>query len=165
MATLIDILKITRNIQYRVYVSNRDCLIFESFFEHHSSYVFGTFDVNTEYYGDNRYCDFVESAGYKNVACDTETKEFLDYFGDYEVCCLEIGSFIPTNRYAEPAGTRIAHVGDSANCLNIFIFPKGSVDGECSRCYRAAFDTEGGLWCRDESDPRCSECRGRGVSK
>ena len=161
MATLMDILKTTRNIHYRIYIANRDCLMFESYFKHHSSYVFNTFDTNVKYFGDNGFCDDVRSFGYKNPAFDEETAKMIECLGNYEVISLETDEFVPCNIIRKPgAQSSIDYLGIPIDCLNIFIAPAESLRDECPRCYRAIFDQESGVRCFDPVDAECAKCTG-----
>ena len=113
---------------YRVYLPNRDCLIFESYFKIHSPYYFnkdGTDDwFNENYYSNNTYFDGV----YKTKKLDEETKIFLDRFGDCEIFSLEIGSFRPCKIVnKDNSNLKIEYVVDEnrpgtyLNCFDIFI--------------------------------------------
>ena len=97
--------KVNINEHYRIYQSNKDCLIFESYFKIHSPYKFENedYEFNNKYYDENDYCDNV----YKRKL-DKETKIFLKKFGKYEITHLECGIF---REFDLP-------------CFNVFIVPK-----------------------------------------
>jgi len=107
MLTLIEfILKINRKEHFRVYQPNRDCLIYESFFEVHSPYFFDKEHetsgdwYNEKYFTNNSFCDNVRL----NKEIDEETKVFLEKFGNYEVFSLECSSFTPCNITTDEEG-------------------------------------------------------------
>ena len=119
--------KINCREHFRVYQTNRDCLIFESYFKVHSPYFFDKkhkpFDYNKKYYEENGYCDDVY-----NNKLDKETKEFLKEFGDCEVFSLECSGFRPSYMHKVNGELKIDYVEDAhmpnreyLNCFNIFI--------------------------------------------
>lgn len=116
---------------YRVYLPNRDCLIFESYFRIHSPYDLETdsTDLNKDYWDNNYYCDDV----YVLREPDEQTKAFLNKYGDCEIFSLEIGGFKPCNlKKCKDGGVTVESVTDRMhpysnylNCFDVFItYPK-----------------------------------------
>ena len=172
MITLREFLKMIRDVQYRIYQPNRDCLIFESYFTVHTPYFFderyeknGEW-FNTKYYDDNDYCRGVYTDAYKNPAYDEETSIFLDRFGDYEVFNVEYSSCMPTRMYkGEDGGLKFEHNVDGHDwvpCFNIFIasYNKEHIR-ECDRCTHSLLkpDPEDRNGCSRFPDPKDAECK------
>jgi len=112
---------------YRIYLPNRDCLIFESYFKIHSPYDLKTdsLELINDYWDNNYYCDDI----YAFRDQDEQTKALLERYGNCEVFSLEIGNFKPCNlKKCEDGGITVDEVvdrtkpySDYLNCFNVFI--------------------------------------------
>ena len=113
MLTLRELLlELDKTSQFRVYMPNRDCLGFESFYLPHSapgvlkSHKF--FDEKTwDGFKKRQYCKRAFRSSYDDL--DEETKELIDQYGDKKVHSLESSDYINFD------------TGESDNCLDIFI--------------------------------------------
>ena len=113
--------------QYRVFMPNKDCLIFESYLKVHSPYYFrdDCLELRHDYFENNYYCNDV----YTTKELDEETKEFLAKYGNCEVFRIECGGFIPHNVITDENGnTKIETVVDEyrphsgyLDCFNLFV--------------------------------------------
>lgn len=163
--------KVGKREHFRVYMPNRDCLAYESYFTHHSAIKITkkglTLDFDDDYYDNNKYCDNV----YKGII-DKDTENFLNCYGDYEVFSVECCGFRPTNMYKGKDGKlKIEETRDEArpyseilNCFNLFIIPydKEHTCG-CDRCHHALIKdskkTHRGYICvPDKKDIECKQC-------
>ncbi len=115
---------------YRVFIPNRDCLAFESFFTIHSPNYYDNIEEHTwqfkkEYYENNPYCGDIYDY---NKEMDEETKQFLDKYGKYQIFSLEISTFRPYNKVIKKGVIKLKAAKDKLrpnsnylNCFDIFI--------------------------------------------
>lgn len=122
------VMKVNFREHFRVYMPNRDCLIYESYFKVHSPYYFD--EVHKDdwykdtYFTNNDYCDNV----YMGII-DEETQVLLDEFGEYEVQYMECSNFSPRKIYTDENGKLCFEscIDPSypnqkiLNCFNLFI--------------------------------------------
>ena len=130
MLTLKDFLEnICFYEHYRVFSPNRDCLIFESYFEHHSHYRFDEgnegawLNLNDAYYKDNHFSDKVR----KTREFDEETKLFIKKYGKYRIFRMETGQFYPVDMsygtlFGDPPKFKLISPNPIL-CFNIYILP------------------------------------------
>ena len=131
MVTLKEfVLNLNKDTQFRVYLPNRDCLIYESFHSPHVTepgILSSIWDEDTYYINrkNQQYCP-VNLRLNLNIL-DYETKIFLEKFGDYEIHSIECSScFKDYFIYNEELDRwEIKHFEDSPNnieaCFDLFI--------------------------------------------
>ena len=112
---------------FRVYMSNKDCLIYESYFKIHSPWSTLESDINNDYWDNNDYCD----TALKTKALDKETEVFLNKFGDYQIVRMECSSVRPYRRDKDDSDEFIDEqvvekslLGkEYLECFNLYIVP------------------------------------------
>lgn len=158
-----ELLKVARNIHYRVYQPNRDCLIFESFRKIHSPYFFDkeheqVFETNSQYYDNNDFCDSAAHLLNKDPAYDKETELFLEKCGDMEVFAVEMAAFYPTKIFRENGELITEAEPRKIGCLDIFItYFDGKKTWGCERCSFSLLDKDGKS-IPDPKDTGCKHC-------
>lgn len=157
-----EFLKVARNTHYRIYLPNRDCLIFESFFRVHSPFFFDDEPeeeisrVNLDYYDNNNFCDNAAHLLNRDPAYDEETKIFLEKCGDMEVYSVEISSFRPS-RIIRKGGVITSESKDEVKeCLDIFITHfNAQMTWGCRGCHLSLINADG----ESVPDPKDAGCR------
>ena len=118
--------KVNFHEHYRVFIPNRDCLLFVSYATIHSPYDFekDSLELNNDYWDNNFYCDDV----YTRKEPDKQTKDFLDKYGDCKIFSMEIGSFKPCNCKKEDGILHMEYVRDESRpnaeylkCFDLFV--------------------------------------------
>lgn len=118
--------KINGGEQYRVFMPNRDCLIYESYYKVHSPYYFNdTLEPRDDFFENNPYCNDV----YQHKELDEETKSFLDKYGNCEIFKIECGSFIPYNKVKMRDGSvqlqrtfdELRPYSSTLDCIDLFV--------------------------------------------
>lgn len=132
MLTLREFLEeVNAHEHYRIYLPNRDCLLFESYFKVHSPYYFDgkeehLLKLKDEYWENNDFCDDVRHC----KEFDKETKELLDRYGNYKVHSLECSGFRPKKVYKGDndkikvdylEGDPLRPNSEYIDCFNVFI--------------------------------------------
>ena len=126
-----EFLELAKHEHYRIYVSNRDCLLFESYFDVHSVYNLKDRDsteLRQDYWRNNHYCGAVYTHG-QPVGYDQDTQDLLKNYGDDDVISIEISNFIPKDFYIDQDGKPISSQAvdpvkpghSTLGCFNIFI--------------------------------------------
>ena len=176
MITLREFLKLIRGEHYRIYYPNRDCLVFESFWVHHSPYTFSKKSKKTEYvdayWNDNTYNEQIYVNGWKNPDYDEETKAFLDVVGGKIVHAVELSGFHPYKRYVDKDGHAAMEPLEGLSrqnamgyidCYNIFVSDYSPhLDKGCLFCPRSVINnTENQSVIRigDAGDRACRRCK------
>lgn len=158
-----EFLKVARNTHYRIYLPNRDCLIFESFFKVHSPFFFDDkheeeFKANLDYYDNNDFCDNAAHLLNRDPAYDEETKIFLEKYGDMEVFAVEISSFRPTRIFKKDGVITTESKDEVKECLDIFItFFDATKTWGCRGCHLSLINANGEC-VPDPKDAGCKHC-------
>ena len=112
---------------FRVYLSNKDCLIYESYFKIHSPLNIleksGCLEITSDddYWNNNEYCD----TALKTRALDKETEVFLNKFGDYQIVRMECSLVRPCRRDKD----------DSDEFIDEQVVEKSLLDKEYLECF------------------------------